>query len=55
MLTLADMGGGGSKMAKKMLTYFMDGPQYGSSFKLLLGTPKNLKKCLKMLSNDMEY
>ena len=27
---------------------------YGSSFKLLLGTLKNVKKCLKKLSNDME-
>ena len=26
MLTVADMGEGGSKMAKKVLTYFMDGP-----------------------------
>ena len=27
MLTVADMGGGGGvKMAKKVLTYFMDGP-----------------------------
>ena len=26
MLTVADMGGGGSKIAKKVLTYFMDGP-----------------------------
>ena len=27
---------------------------YGSSFKLTLGTLKNVVKCLKMLSNDME-
>ena len=26
MLTVADMGEGGSDMAKKVLTYFMDGP-----------------------------
>ena len=28
---------------------------YGSSFKPLLGTLKNVKKYLKMLSNDMEW
>ena len=26
LLSVADMGEGGSKMAKKVLTYFMDGP-----------------------------
>ena len=27
---------------------------YGSFFKLTLGTIKNVKKCLKMVSNDMK-